>query len=199
MDYERLAARLSRTDAGSTNPYLASTNPDLASTNPDLASTNPAVAAGTVLGGPHAGTLLGPETIRRIACDATLVPLVLGTDHEILDWGRAKRLFTPAQTARLWLRDGGCTYPGCDAPAHWCDAHHLIHWTDGGPSNLRNAALLCGHHHQLVHRRRLAGSLPDSASSPPGAAETNRDRVHWDLHPGSYDQLLARRRAGDAA
>jgi hypothetical protein len=180
MDYHQLAARL--TSADSSEPRRS-----------------PGLAAGTVLGGPHAGELLAPETIRRIACDATLVPLVLGTDREILDWGRAKRLFTPAQTASLWLRDGGCTYPGCDAPAHWCDAHHLIHWTDGGPSDLRNAALLCGHHHQLVHRRRLAGSLADSGSSPPGATATTRDRVDWDLHPGSYDQLLARRRAGDAA
>ena len=60
---------------------------------------------------------------------------------DILDWGKAKRLFTPAQTARLWLRDGGCTYPGCDAPAHRCDAHHLIHWADGGPRDLGNAAM----------------------------------------------------------
>ncbi|WP_230209148.1 HNH endonuclease signature motif containing protein [Nostocoides sp. HKS02] len=112
----------------------------------------------------------------------------------MLDWGRARRLFTPAQTKRLWLRDGGCTYPGCDAPPQWCDAHHLVHWTDFGPSDLTNAALLCEHHHQLVHRRRLAGSVVDGVASrgaPLGS------RVEWDLTVGSYDQLLAHRGARD--
>lgn len=179
MDYERLAARLegpAETTRGSAG-----------------------LAAGTVIGSTQAGELLAPETVRRLACDATLIPLVLGTDQEVLDWGRAKRLFTPAQTARLWLRDGGCTYPGCDSPAHWCDAHHLIHWIDNGPSDLSNAALLCGHHHQLVHRRRLAGRLVDGRSSPPDVGPTTPIRVLWDLHPGSYDQLLAERHARDAA
>lgn len=143
------------------------------------------LGAGEVTGGTQAGTLLAPETVRRIACDATVIPLVLGGDAEILDWGRARRLFTPAQTKRLWLRDGGCTYPGCDAPPQWCDAHHLVHWADFGPSDLGNAALLCAHHHQLVHRRRWAGTVvadPRESSGP---------HVVWDLTLGSYDQHLA--------
>jgi hypothetical protein len=144
-------------------------------------------AAGEVVGGSQAGMVLAPETVRRLACDATLIPLVLGTDREILDWGRAKRLFTAAQTKRLWLRDGGCTFPGCDAPAQWCDAHHLVHWADGGHSDLSNAGLLCDRHHQVVHRRRLAGEVgadPD-------------DGVAWDLTPGSYDALLEGRCEGE--
>jgi hypothetical protein len=141
------------------------------------------LAAGEVVGGTQAGMLLAPETVRRLACDATLIPLVLGADREILDWGRAKRLFTPAQTKRLWLRDGGCTYPGCDAPAQFCDAHHLVHWADGGSTDLANAGLLCDRHHQVVHRRRLAGALgPDPED----------DQVVWDLTPGSYDHVPAR-------
>jgi hypothetical protein len=193
MDYDRLAARLSDPGAG--------------------ARDKPGLAAGTVIGGTQSGALLAPETVRRLACDATLIPLVLGTDREILDWGRAKRLFTAAQTKRLWLRDGGCTFPGCDAPAQWCDAHHLVHWADGGSSDLHNAALLCGHHHQLVHRRRLAGTLakpprrgragaPDSEpEAEAGIAQGPEagSRVRWDLQLGSYDQLLARRLAGEAA
>lgn len=159
---------------------------------PDRRARGSGIAAGTVVGGTQAGRLLGPETVRRLACDASLIPLVLGTGGEILDWGRAKRLFTPAQTARLWLRDGGCTFPGCDSPAQWADAHHLVHWADGGPTDLGNSALLCGHHHQLVHRRRLAGRLlrpppePPDRPGPPGAACT----VEWDLSPGSYDRFL---------
>lgn len=148
-----------------------------------------ALGAGEVSGGTQAGTLLAPETVRQIACDATLIPVVLGGGAEILDWGHSRRLFTPAQTKRLWLRDGGCTYPGCDAPPQWCDAHHLVHWADFGPSNLGNAALLCAHHHQLVHRRRLAGTLASDGG--------NTARVEWDLAPGSYDHLLARRAAAE--
>ena len=64
---------------------------------------------------------------------------MLGTDGEILDQGRAHRFFTPAQMRRLWLRDAGCTYPGCSMPPHWADGHHLVHWADFGPTDLGNA------------------------------------------------------------
>ncbi len=70
-------------------------------------------------------------------------------------------MFTSAQLKALWLRDKHCTFPGCEAPAHWTDAHHLTHWLDGGPTNLNNAALLCGRHHTIVHRDQLAGSVVD--------------------------------------
>jgi hypothetical protein len=121
------------------------------------------LAAGTVTGSADAGTLLAPETVRRIACDAALIPAVLGTGGEVLDWGRERRLFTPAQVKRLWLRDGGCTYPGCATPAQWCDAHHLTHWADGGPTSLENAALLCGRHHPSSTK----GDSPDTSGPDP--------------------------------
>ena len=105
--------------------------------------------AGTTL----TGQLLAVETIRRIACDAMIIPVVLGADSEVLDVGRAKRLFTPAMLRALWLRDGGCTIPGCTAPPFWADAHHLIHWVDGGHTSLLNGALLCGRHHTIAHQR----------------------------------------------
>lgn len=145
---------------------------------------------GSTVGGASSGTLLGPETVRRLACDAALIPVVLGSEGQVLDWGRERRLFTVAQTKRLWLRDGGCTYPGCDLPAHWAQAHHLVHWADGGETDLGNAALLCRHHHTTVHTRHLAGEVREEASG---------ERVEWDVTPGSYDILLAelqsRRRA----
>ncbi|NYG06875.1 hypothetical protein BJ986_001362 [Phycicoccus badiiscoriae] len=146
--------------------------------------------AGTTVGGSDTGTVLAPETVRRVACDAAVIPTVLGSAGEIVDQGRAVRLFTPAQTRRLWLRDGGCTYPGCSMPPHWADAHHLVHWADFGPSDLSNAALLCERHHTIVHQRRLAAHV---VAGPGG------DRVEWDLTRGSYDQLLARRAAQEPA
>ena len=137
-----------------------------------------------------AGSLLAPETVRRLACDAALIPVVLGGAGEVLDLGRTVRLFTPAQTKRLWLRDGGCSYPGCGMPPQWTDAHHLTHWADGGSSDLANAALLCQRHHTIVHTRRYAGRLVQAQAGT---------RVEWDLTHGSYDHLLAVRAAREPA
>jgi len=106
--------------------------------------------AGECLG---TGRLLAPGTIRRMACDASIIPVVLGAGSQILDIGRARRLFPPGILHAMWLRDKGCTIPGCGAPPLWADAHHLIHWADGGPTALTNAALLCGRHHTIAHQR----------------------------------------------
>ena len=114
---------------------------------------------GVLVGGVDAGTLLGPDTVRRLACDAALIPVVLDTDRQLLRLGRTRRTFTSAQIRALWLRDRHCTFPGCRAPATWTDAHHLRHWADGGDTDLTNAALLCERHHTIVHRDRLHATL----------------------------------------
>ena len=148
------------------------------------------VGAGETLGGAGTGELLAPETVRRLACDATVIPTVLGSAGEVLDLGQQVRLFTAAQTRRLWLRDRHCTYPGCDLPGQWCDAHHLTHWADGGPSDVSNAALLCERHHTIVHSRRYAGRLVEDELG---------SRVEWDRRVGSYDEMLAQRAARQPA
>ena len=102
---------------------------------------------------------LSPGTVRRLACDADLVPVVLGTGSELLDVGRRKRLVPPAIRLAAWLRDGGCTYPGCSIPAQWCDAHHGRPWWQGGDTSLLNTALLCQRHHTIVHQRELVPSI----------------------------------------
>ncbi|MDO5504180.1 MAG: DUF222 domain-containing protein, partial [Actinomycetia bacterium] len=139
--------------------------------------------AGEVLGSAATGTQLGIETLRKLCCDADLIPYVLGVDSQSLDEGFVKRLFTRRQRRSLWRRDRQCTFPGCTRPAAWTKAHHVIHWADGGPSNLDNAALLCQMHHTYVHNKRLWAvvlSEPD---------EQGRCVV-WDLTPGSYDREL---------
>ncbi|MEU1588318.1 DUF222 domain-containing protein [Micromonospora sp. NPDC005710] len=98
------------------------------------------------------GLELTPDTVRRLACDATILPTVLGGTGQILDVGRQRRLITGPLRRALVLRDSGCAFPGCDRPPRWCDAHHIHHWADGGPTNLTNAVLLCGHHHRHLHR-----------------------------------------------
>ena len=132
--------------------------------------------AGVTVGGSDTGTMLAPETVRRLACDASVVPVVLGSAGEILDQGRAVRFFTAAQTRRLWLRDGGCTYPGVLDAAALGGRTPPGHWADFGPSDLGNAALLCERHHTIVHSRRLR-----RASGPRRVGE----RVEWDLHPAA--------------
>ncbi len=89
--------------------------------------------------------------LRSAAADAEVVPAVLGGASEVLDWGRARRLFTPAQRLALVERDGGCAW--CNAPPSWCEAHHIRWWDrDAGPTDLANGVLLCARCHHRIHR-----------------------------------------------
>jgi hypothetical protein len=91
------------------------------------------------------------ETARRLLCDCAIGRVVLGADGEMLDLGRRQRFPSAAQRRALELRDRHCAWPGCDAPACWCDAHHLVWWEHGGPTDLHNLCLLCRYHHMLCH------------------------------------------------
>ncbi|WP_420122176.1 DUF222 domain-containing protein [Nakamurella sp.] len=97
------------------------------------------------------GTGIGPAHARRLLCDATVIPAVLGAAGEPLDIGRATRIWPTALRRAITLRDGGCVFPGCDRPTRWADLHHIRFWADGGPTSLDNGAVLCGHHHTLIH------------------------------------------------
>jgi len=97
------------------------------------------------------GNQVSPEAIRRLACDAGIVRIVTDGESQPLDVGRRVRTVTPAIRRALELRDGGCGWTGCTAPASWCDAHHIIHWADGGVTALINLILLCRKHHTAVH------------------------------------------------
>ena len=88
---------------------------------------------------------------RRLACTARILPAVLDGQSQVLDLGRAQRLFTPAQRKALRLRDKRCRAEGCTVPAEWCDAHHLKSWGEGGRTDLTNGILFCGHHHRRAH------------------------------------------------
>ena len=112
------------------------------------------------------GERLSPEQVRRLACDAQLIPAVLGGDGQVLDLGRTRRLITGALRRALELRDGGCAFPGCDRPPRWCHGHHVRAWSDGGSTTLDNSVLLCGYHHRIIHRghwsvRIAADGMPE--------------------------------------
>lgn len=100
---------------------------------------------------------------RRLACTATIIPAVLGGPSEILDQGRARRLFSPAQRKAMALRDRTCRAEGCDIPAAWCEAHHAAgRWADGGQANLDHGLLFCSWHHHRAHDRHYDHHhLPD--------------------------------------
>ncbi|MGY3317572.1 DUF222 domain-containing protein [Arthrobacter sp. TE12232] len=115
------------------------------------------------------GSLLftGPvtaSTIRKIACDADIIPVLLGGEGRILDIGRASRIFPPHLRKALIARDLGCAFPGCTIPAPWCEAHHITYWSRGGTTGTENGALLCSHHHHLIHKEawtiRLRSGVP---------------------------------------
>ena len=137
-------------------------------------------AAGTgppVLGD---GSPLVPAAAERLACDATFRRLVLDARDVPVALGRATRLVPPALRKQLALRDGGCRYPGCPRGAAFCDAHHVVHWRHGGPTDLDNLVLLCRYHHHLVHDRGHALALrPDgdvAATRPDGRRLTSKPR-----------------------
>jgi hypothetical protein len=97
------------------------------------------------------GNTISPLWARRWLCDAAVSRIVMDAAGEVLDAGRATRTFTAAQTRAIVARDGQCIWPGCDTPPGWCDAHHIHHWADGGPTSVTNGTLLCGRHHDRVH------------------------------------------------
>jgi hypothetical protein len=97
------------------------------------------------------GEQLTPATARRLACDANIIPAVLGAAGQVLDVGRTQRLVGGPLRRALSLRDGGCAFPGCDRRPRWTEGHHITHWAAGGPTSLDNTVLLCGYHHRLIH------------------------------------------------
>lgn len=130
--------------------------------------------AGKVPGGgiDEHGHRLSPSAIRRLACDADLIPVVMGGPSEPLDVGRIKRLFTPGQRRAVHLRDRHCSFPGCTVPAAWTQIHHVLHWVFGGRTDLLNAAALCQRHHTIVHKYGFTATVTDTD-------------VHWHI-PGGF-------------
>jgi len=106
---------------------------------------------GVGIGTLDTGERLSASAVRRLACDCQVLPMVLGSDSEILDVGRAQRLVTPVIWSALVVRDRHCAFPGCRRPPIACDAHHIEHWLEGGETSLDNLCLLCRAHHTMIH------------------------------------------------
>ncbi|MDA3648510.1 HNH endonuclease [Saccharopolyspora indica] len=123
----------------------------------DLKNQLPATSNGSEIAVGGAGMLegtdqyLSPQTIRRIACDCDVLPMVMGGDSLPLDVGASQRTAPTHIRAALLARDGVCAFPECDHPAGTPQAHHIVHWVDGGPTSVENMVMLCAHHHRTIH------------------------------------------------
>ena len=114
---------------------------------------------GTLMGGLAAasldsGTRISAGQARRLACEAGIIPAVLGGTSEVLDLGRRRRFHSKAQRTAIALRDGGCTADGCDLPPAACHVHHDRPWSRGGPTDVETGRLLCHRHHRVIHDER---------------------------------------------
>src|SRR6478735_6020989 len=124
----------------------------------DLQDLKNGVGAATL---EHGGPISAGEA-RMLACDARIVPAVLNGPSQVLDVGAASRSYPAPIRRAITLRDRGCTWPGCNRPAGWCDCHHIKHWADDGPSSYENGCLLCPFHHAEIHRGHwLVRMAPD--------------------------------------
>ena len=92
-------------------------------------------------------THIRPETARRLACDAEIIPALLAARGDILDIGRKTRTIPSALRRAVTLRDRHCAHPGCRRRARRCQVHHITHWADHGDTCLENCVLLCSYHH----------------------------------------------------
>ena len=139
----------------------------------------------------HTGNMLftGPvtaSTVRKIACDADIIPVLLGGEGRILDIGRASRVFPPHIRKALTARDQGCAFPGCTIPAPWCEAHHITYWSRGGPTGTENGTLLCSHHHHVIHKEQWTIQLRTGIPwfiPPPHIDPRQKPRRNYYFHP----------------
>jgi hypothetical protein len=140
-------------------PVLRTVKPHVVVTIPldDLA--DPATGPGA--GDTGFGATISAARARWLACDGSITRIIIGPEGQPLDLGRTKRVVPPHLRRAVEQRDRSCVFAGCQAPSHWCDVHHLLHWIFGGETSLENSALLCERHHTKVHHGFRVERPPD--------------------------------------
>jgi hypothetical protein len=143
------------------------------------------------------GPSLAVETVRRLACDASIISVLENAQGEPLNVGRKTRSIPPALRRALNARDRGCRFPGC-SNTRYVDGHHIHHWAQGGETKLSNLVQLCRFHHRQVHEGRVViqrlddGALrflrPDGQSFDSVAPEHTRPLSDWRQLPAVHDQ-----------
>ncbi|RBY93615.1 endonuclease [Blastococcus sp. TF02-8] len=135
--------------AAGTLPVLRSQKPHVVVTVPIEDLIDPDTGPGAAKLG--FGATISAARARWLACDGNVTRIVIGPEGQPLDLGRSHRVVPHHLRRAVEARDGHCVFAGCDAPTHWCDVHHIIHWADGGDTSLENSGLLCERHHTKVH------------------------------------------------
>ena len=105
------------------------------------------------------GEVISAAAARRLACEAGVIPIVLGGKSEVLDVGRRRRFHTKAQRLAIAQRDKTCVVGGCDAPPSRCHVHHVIPWSEGGGTSVKDGRLYCSAHHAMVHDPKRSGRM----------------------------------------
>ena len=113
------------------------------------------LVSGIGAAGLDTGVRISARDARRLACNAAIIPAVLGGESQPLDLGRTRRLHTSSQRKALALTHDSCAIGTCDRPFAWCEIHHPHPWSQGGRTDLTNALPLCGHHHRRAHDPRF--------------------------------------------
>ena len=140
------------------------------------------------------GDRLSAAAVRRLACDAEIIPAILGTHSQVLDVGRTQRLVTTGIFNALVLRDRHCAFPGCSRLPIACDAHHIQHWAEGGATALDNLILLCRKHHTLIHQTPWQVQINPHTRRPqwiPPPPVDLRDRISSYIPPRPRPPLVA--------
>jgi uncharacterized protein DUF222 len=143
------------------------------------------------------GGLISADVVRRLLCDADVVVALDDEEGHTMYEGRARRYPSPAQRREVFRRDRHCVFPGC-ANVLFTNCHHLDTWEEGGRSDLDNLALLCEHHHHLIHQK--AWSMSGDANvevrfvGPTGQVMTTRPSRLW--NQVTDPKVMAERRAG---
>jgi Domain of unknown function (DUF222) len=133
------------------------------------------------------GTLIPTCRVLDLDCEAQTVGVVVNSTGGVMSYGRTRRLVSPSMRLALIARDQGCTFPGCDRPATWCEAHHFREWADSGPTDLDNLGLVCGYHHGQFERLGWRGVMIDGVPHwvPPAYRDPTRTPRRNQLHTPS--------------
>lgn len=150
------------------------------------------------------GQQMSAQSIRTLACNADIIPMVLGGQGQILDIGRAQRLFPAHLRRALVARDKGCAFPGCSIPATWCEAHHITPWAKGGTTSISQGVLLCSRHHHVIHEGKwnVESKYGVPWFTPPGYLDPNRSprrNTYWQVEDAVHEQLRDAERGRSAA
>lgn len=132
------------------------------------------------------GELISAVTARRMACNAGILPLVMGSKSQPLDLGRKVRYFTKAQKRAIAARDRGCANPGCSMPVHRTEVHHIKPFSENGKTDVSNGLLLCIRCHTAYHAGHFEVVVIDQI--PHVVLPASRDplrlpRRNWVFHP----------------